>query len=137
MMVGRVILGPAVFVVCMVSGCVWPVGGPCEYAEVSGTATIVSVSDASEGENNCANDPVVVVFDFVPDDPGDEAHAATGWHLTIGGGANPPRAWVDAEGLTVGTEHPCMRSDILSGTCTPVLYTFTGVDYDAAIDACY
>ena len=44
------------------------VGGPCEYEDVPGTATIVSVETADPAEANCANDPVAVIFDFTPDD---------------------------------------------------------------------
>ena len=122
---------------CAASGCARVIGGPCEYTDTPGTATIVSVSDAEPDANNCANDPVVVVFDFAPADPGDEAGAATGWHLTIAGGANPPRAWVQAEGLIEGTQHACVRSDIVTGTCSPVVYEFSNADYEAGIAACY
>ena len=113
------------------------VGGPCEYDDTPGTATIVSVQDADPAGNNCANDPVEVIFDFTPDDAGAADLAATGWHLTISAGENPPRAWVEDEGLTEGSEHSAIRRDITQGTCTPILYEFTEVDYDAGVAACY
>ncbi len=120
-----------------VSGCDTITGGPCTYDDTPGTATIASVEDADPADNNCANDPVEVVFDFAPDDPGAADLAATGLRLTIAGGANPPLAWVEDEGLTEGSAHDVIRRDITRGTCTPVLYEFLNVDYDAGIAACY
>ena len=114
-----------------------PWGGPCEYADTPGTATIVSVEDADPDDLNCSNDPVVVVFDFEPDDPASPDLAATGVQLTISEGVNPPREWVDSEGLTVGSQHPCTRRDIITGTCTPLLFEFPEVDYEAGIELCY
>ena len=102
----------------------------------AGRARTRTSTEADPDSNNCANDPVEVVFDFVPTDPTVDA-SATGWRLTISDGANPPAAWVADEGLTEGSEHPCTRRNIISGTCTPVLYEFTDVDYDAGIAACY
>ncbi len=113
------------------------VGGPCEYENTSGVATITSVEPASTNGLNCTNDPVEVVFDFTPDDAADAGLAATGRTLTIGEGLNPPLSWVQAEGLTVGSQHTCIRRDITKGTCTPVLYRFPDVDTQAGLDACF
>ncbi|MGD8451689.1 MAG: hypothetical protein PVJ57_07705 [Phycisphaerae bacterium] len=112
-------------------------GGPCEYADTPGVATVVSVSPADPGDPNCWNDPVEVVFDYVPDDP-ELAHlAVSGIRLTISEGVNPPATWVEDEGLTAGSPHPCLRRDITSGACTPLLFELLDVDYEAGIDQCY
>ena len=113
------------------------VGGGCDYDHTPGVATIISVETAGADDFNCPNDPVVVVFDFVPDDPADAALAKTGERLWIGDGKNPPRPWVEAEGLTVGSTHTCIRDDITAGTCTPLLFDFPNLDLQAASDACY
>ena len=120
-----------------------PVGGGCAYAEIPGVATIVSVRQADPSLYNCRNDPVEVVFDFVPDDPKAPdryrfpAWADTGQHLTVPGGANPARQWTLNEGLTAGTQHACVRSEITAGTCTPVIFTLSDVDYTKGATACW
>jgi hypothetical protein len=131
-------LSVCVLMVTVLCGCDgWLVGGPCTYQDTPGVATIVSVETANPSDNNCPNDPVEVVFDFAPDDPDIGDLEATRFSLTISSGTNPPLSWVTAEGLEVGTQHPCMRRDITRGTCTPIIYTFTEVDYDAAAEQCY
>ncbi len=117
-------------------------GGTCEYTSVSGVATIVSVEAAGSDETNCSNDPVKVTFSFVPDD----ATATQSYTITYisddsielqVSSANPPSEWVQAEGLTVGSEHPCVRKEITSGTCTPLIFELTDVDYEQGIEMCY
>ena len=61
----------------------------------------------------------------------------SGARLTISEGVNPPRQWVESEGLTVGSQHVCTRRDISSGTCSPLLFDFTDVDYAAGVALCY
>lgn len=120
-----------------------PVGGGCAYAEISGVARIVSVKPADPSLYNCRNDPVEVVFDFVPNDPTATgsyrfpAWADTGQHLTVSGGANPPRQWVLGAGLAPGTTRACVRSEITAGTCTPVIFTLSDVDYTKGAEACW
>ncbi|MCK4221480.1 MAG: hypothetical protein KAX25_01325 [Dehalococcoidia bacterium] len=111
-----------------------PVGGPCEYGHIPGVATVVSV-EADDSEDALCQDAVVVTFDFVPDDASAvDDYRFPGWldtgqHLTVGAGANPPRAWVVEQGLTERSEHRCVRSEITSGTCTPVLFSFPDIDF--------
>lgn len=112
-------------------------GGPCKYVDTPGVATIVSVESADPDALNCTNDPVEVIFDYQPDDPASADLAVTGRRLKISEGVNPPREWVESEGLIVGSQHVCIRRDITSGTCTPLLFEFADVDYEAGIDLCY
>ena len=123
-------------VCCMGQGCLNVVGGPCEYDVVEGSATIDSVDAALVQDGDCTNDPVVVTFTFMPDG-GTTGDEITGLTLTISSGLNPPRTWVESEGLTAGTVHRCEQQTITSGTCTPIIYEFTGVNYQNAIEACY
>ncbi len=115
-----------------------PIGGPCTYTSTTGTATIVSLNTASITSNNCNNNPVVVVFDFTPANPAD-ANDATDKNrtLTVGDGKNPPLDYVLNKGLTVGSTHPCTRQTEVSGTCTPVTFTFTDVDLSDYATSCY
>ena len=130
-------------------------GGCCDeepfdkwhYIETPGTATILAVRDADPELYNCDNDPVEVLYEFAPDDPNAEPHpeipwgytVEDGWHLTIGGGASPPREWVESESLTVGSQHRCIRRHLTHPTAmpSPVTFFFPDLDYDAAIDACW
>jgi hypothetical protein len=100
-----------------------------------GTAETVSLNGASISGNNGDNNPVTVVFNFTPDNPSD----ATGIDrvLTVGDGKHPPLDYVLSKGLTVGSTHPCTRQIIASGTCPPVIYTFTYVDLSDYAASCF
>jgi hypothetical protein len=114
-----------------------PVDGHCgAYTSTPGIARITSVETPPSDQFNCSRDPVRVLFDFIPTEPG-STKGATGAQLTVAGGANPPRAWVTASGLAVGTEHPAVRADQPVGPCSPVVYTLTDVDLNAGASACF
>ena len=119
------------------------IGGLCKYNTISGVATIVSIGEPDPNEYNCANNPVKVIFDFAPEEPNAEESYSypewsdTGNSLTISDGANPPGSWVQDEGLIVGSEHPCLRKEIVSGTCTPVIFEFTDINYAEGIAKCW
>ena len=136
-------LAAGLFLLPVLAGCRAEPTGPCAYVDIPGECTIMAVMEPSADAMNCSNDPVEVRFDFIPDDldaredyrfpnMADERQL-----LTVAGGANPPRTWVEDEGLTEGSRHACVRREITRGTCTPVLFEFTGVDTEAAADQCY
>ena len=106
------------------------VGGPCTYAEIRGTAKIISVKAAPSDGYNCGKNAVQVIFDFVPSDPSAVSSYRlpnwkdTGQHFTVGGGMNPPKAWVDEQGLVEGSQQECIRAEETKGTCTPVIFSF-------------
>lgn len=106
-----------------------PVGGPCTYVDIPGTAKIVSVTEAPSKEYNCMS-AVKVTFDFVPNDPAAANHYRypswkdTGNHFTLGAGMNPPKTWALEQGLTEGSQHACVRSESTGGSCTPVTFSF-------------
>jgi hypothetical protein len=114
------------------------VGGPCTYISTQGTATINSLNSASTNSNNCNNNPVVVVFDFTPDNPAN-ANDATDKNrvLTVGDGKNPPLNYVLNKGLTIGSTHPCTRQNITNGACTPIIFNFTDVDLSDYVASCF
>jgi hypothetical protein len=56
--------------------------------------------------------------------------------VTIGEGVYPSRTWAETQGLRVGSVHPCRRSEILNGTCTPVEFQLTDVDYASGLAPC-
>jgi hypothetical protein len=111
--------------------------GKCgTYTETLGTARIVSIETAPPDGNNCTSDPVQVLFNFTPTDPLQASRAASGIALTIGTGENPPRAWVVASGLTIGSDHAAVRYDQPVGPCDPVAFKLTSLDELAGLAAC-
>jgi len=118
-------------------------GGPCQYQDVSGTALITFVGPAPAGEYNCPNQAQKVLFSFYPADAdAAESYLFPGWadegnSLSVGGGANPPASWVLSQGLEIGVHIPAIRREIVSGTCTPVLFFFPGLDMESALEKCW
>lgn len=117
-------------------------GGPCDYDEIAGTATITALQDADPTANNCRN-PIEVLFDFEPAPPvTPESYSFpsvpdTARRLTVGDGKNPSAEWVTQQGLEVGAQFTASRWEIVSGACTPVLFFLQGVDYDRYKDTCF
>jgi hypothetical protein len=117
------------------------VGGPCLYDSIPGTATIRSVTPDTSPHTIC-DDAVTVYFDFGPDNP--NAHADyrfpvwpdSNRTLFVADGKNPPYGWIEAQGVTEGTQHPCVRLEIKKGTCTPVMFVLTDIDYQKWTDYC-
>lgn len=118
------------------------IGGDCRYENIPGTAVITGVKEAPANAYNC-NNAVEIKFDFTPDDasaPSSYRHA--GWSdrgrkYTVGAGMNPPAGWAASRGLTEGSTHRCIRSEITEGACTPVLFDFPDIDDDGWQDACF
>ena len=114
-------------------------GGPCDYTEIPGTASIISVVGVS-GDTFC-DEPVELLYNFVPDDPDQiDSRYIVNWPLdsiryTINS-KNPPRRWIETFGLLEGTEHRCTRFRIFSGTCPPIMYGFDGIDDYSVYDSC-
>lgn len=106
---------------------------PCTYTETAGTAVVTYVSGTDSGMNDCADEPREVGLAFIPEGSDEATVTAT---LTVGDGANPPLSWLEAEGLTEGSEHPAVLKEIIEGTCTPTIIELTDVDYEAGTDAC-
>ena len=115
-------------------------GGPCYYHEIPGTATIVSVVE-SEGTTYC-DVPVVVRFDFVPDEPQRytlryvNVYPIENVRYLVGDGKNPPRRWIESIGFEAGSEHRCVRCQIYEGTCTGAYYYFLDVLEESLFDSC-
>lgn len=112
-----------------------PDGGPgCTYQDVPGTATIKAIEVPGAAENSCPKDGRRLVFDFAPTDSTAPASykfpqtADTSRNWTIGDGKHPPLNCLAPLGLRVGAQVAGKRREILTGTCTPVIF-------DLAIDA--
>jgi hypothetical protein len=118
------------------------IGGACEYQRIYGRATITDVRNADPDANNC-KDAVEVVFTFSPDEPSAPEHYRfadhpdTGQYLRVGAGMNPPRIWARRKGLVKGAAYRCIRSEILKGACTPVIFTCPDIDMEGWEKACF
>ena len=114
-------------------------GGPCEYNEIPGVATIVSIKKADSSRTYCEN-TVEVLFNFDPDDPTVEYTLPT-WEDTnqrfvMPGGYNPPLKWIQSYGIMEGKTYICKRTEITSGYCTPVIFEFPDLDTDGWGEYC-
>lgn len=111
-------------------------GGECDYDEFAGTCTITNWQDAVDSGYSCTADTVEVTFDFVPTQS--DGESVTGREYMVGSGTiyNPPRAWLESVGLTVGTSHDCTRSWATSGSCTPEMFSFNDIDEESFNDYC-
>ncbi len=110
------------------------VGGPCTYTEFTGTATITSIEDAPADDYNCTNNPKLVSYTFTPDTAEASSDYAftniadTDQLLKILGGKNPAQTWLENNGVQIGNTYACVRAEIQSGTCTPVIFTIKDLD---------
>ena len=109
-------------------------GGNCNYIKYTGKATITAIEDAPATENNCPNNPKKVSFEFVPDN----ASSVNNYifpnvidsmqYLSINSGMNPSLTWLENNAVEVGQVFVSFREEIIEGTCTPVIYTFSELD---------
>ena len=116
-------------------------GESCEYVEYPGSAFVTSVVQDTRETRLCENG-VVITFDFVPDDPSaPDKYLIPTWLdinrvFIVGGGASPPLSWAASQGLIAGSEHECVRREIICGSCTPVIFKFPAVNYSHWADSC-
>ena len=116
-------------------------GGPCSYIKYPGSALIVSVAADTSRMRTCEN-AAVILFTFHPtDSSATNSYRFPAWPDTncaflVGSGCTPPLNWAISQGLVVGSEHRCARWEIIEGTCTPVIYKFSDIDYSAWGDSC-
>jgi hypothetical protein len=93
-------------------------GAGCEYREIPGTATVVS-----------AEWPIV--FDFAPGDPKVVLQIPSWSNRRVEFEMTADEApCVRAQGFTRGSAHPATRSEILKGSCAPVVFRIH--DFDLA-----
>jgi hypothetical protein len=117
--------------VAMAPGCI--PGCECTTDRTFGTARITSVEPASPVIADCTNDPVVVMLHFTSED-GD---VVLEFSLQFEDLSTPPRAWVEGEGLTVGSVHPAFFDEISGGSCQGMGITLQGVNEYAARASCF
>ncbi len=115
-------------------------GGPCEYADYRGTATITRVVQT---ENSCQQaksmggpgyEGYEVWFRFAPaaDIREEWARPAAGReHLfSLMNSWYPGPRYLESYGIKTGSTHNCMLKVITRGTCTPTIFEFPGIRRD-------
>jgi hypothetical protein len=113
------------------------VGGPCQYADFPGQATVTAVGPQAEPDQGLSYAGLAVTFTFAPDRPiaGEPLYVpGKVHHLTLAGGRAPGQRFVDKYKLRPGLVLPCRLRIIRQGTCTPVLFDFPGLDLANDID---
>lgn len=121
-----------------------PAGTGCRYLYSDGTIAITGIEAAPATVNRCERDPVVVRFTFEPDDPAsrrcardEQVPLEARWRFTIGDGKAPPRSCIDGAAITVGSRLRVRRRDIVSGSCTPVLFAFDSQLVSSCLAQCF
>jgi hypothetical protein len=109
------------------------VGGPCAYSDYPGTATIVSVEPVPHSASDWAGlpyQPYRVRFTFAPAKPVPHRLYVQGKHheLTLSGGTPPGPKFLKKFNITPGASFTAELRLIESGTCSPVVFTFQGID---------
>ncbi len=111
-----------------------PSGGGCVYNKFEGYAVIKSISNAPADEYNCPDQPMKILFEFTPLNLSDRQKykftniSDTSRSLQINDGANPSLNWIKKNKIEVGKKYKCFRTEIASGTCTPVGFTFSDLN---------
>jgi hypothetical protein len=111
-------------------------GGPCSYADYPGTASIIAVDPvprSTAGSHALPYQPYRVVFTFTPRTavPHPLYAPAKTYELTLSGGQAPGPAFLKKYGIRVGASFTTQLHLITAGTCSPVVFTFHGIDvYD-------
>ncbi len=124
------------------TGCEPTTSNPgCPYTEFPGIAVIRTVTPDDSPSRLCEND-VVIVFDFVPDDSSAvdryrfPSWPDTGLVFDLIPGGSAPDGWAEKEGMTPGSELPCVRREIRAGPCQPLIFDFPEVDLSDWTDYC-
>lgn len=109
------------------------VGGPCSYADYPGKASIIEVTPVPQPKQAQAQlpyQPYRVIFTFEPSKPvpGQLYTPGKAYELTLSGGTPPGPKFLKKYGIKPGASFKTDLHVIASGTCSPVVFTFHGID---------
>ena len=121
-----------IFILLSLSACCCrppPVGGPCEYKYVSGTAVITRLKPVTD--SLCQHQATAVYFRFVPDHPVKDQSSAyylnRELRLEVSSEDVFSLSWLNKKGIVSGSKHPVAFSVIQTGTCTPFSFIFKDI----------
>ena len=111
----------------------WLNNSTCSYSSIKGTIEILSIELAPEEEFNCPVEPRKVLLKFTPDnlidiDNYSFPNVSDTSELRINDGKNPSLNWIEQNGIEVGNVYDGTRSEILGGSCSPVLFDFSDIN---------
>lgn len=109
------------------------VGGPCEYKQYKGQATITSIRKKEMPENygGPSYESYEVKFSFSPEEEIEEAHGQVNqreYILMLTNSWHPGPKFLEKYRIKVGKSFECYLKVIVRGTCTPVLFDFPTID---------
>jgi hypothetical protein len=110
------------------------VGGPCTYTATPGTMIIskVAKTKGSKAQASSAGyEGYEVTFKFTT-----KARVSNDWReylkraqtFTLLNGWHPGERYIKKYGIAEGKTFPCTLELIKTGTCSPVIFTFKGLD---------
>jgi hypothetical protein len=115
-------------------------GDPCTYDKFPGIATIVSIEEpppvGTAIHGRCTNDPVEVMYDFLPDE-GSPVEPVSNATWLISQGIYPPRGCLAENGVEAGATLPAELWKITEGSCSPSLIQIQFPNEQACYDKCY
>lgn len=108
-------------------------GGPCAYKQYPGKTTIVSIHKKRISENNggSAYQRYEVKFIFSTDAQIEETHGQVKgrtFSLRLTNSWYPGPKFLEKYGIEEGQVFDCYLNVLIKGTCTPVFFSFPGID---------
>ena len=108
-------------------------GGPCEYKQYKGKATIVAIRKREMPENHGrpADESYEVKFSFFSEEEIKEAYGKVEgkeYAMMLKNSSYPGPKFLEKYDIKTGKSFACYLQVIIRGTCTPVLFDFPTID---------
>jgi len=108
-------------------------GGPCEYKQYKGKATIVAIRKKEMPENygRPSYESHEVKFSFSPEEEIKESYGKVEgreYRMMLNNSSYPGPKFLEKYEIEVGKSFDCYLKVIIRGTCTPVLFDFPTID---------
>ena len=109
------------------------IGGPCEYREYKGRATIISIrkKDLPPSGSGPSYSSFDVMFTFHPSEKIEEPFAQTEgreYPLMLANSWHPGPKFLEKYGIGLGKSLDCYLKVITKGTCAPTLFVFPTIE---------
>lgn len=108
-------------------------GGPCEYKQYKGKATIVAIRKKEMPENygRPSYESYEVKFSFFSEEEIKEAYVKVKereYTMMLNNSSYPGPKFLEKYEIKAGKSFECYLKVIIKGTCTPVLFDFPTID---------
>jgi hypothetical protein len=108
-------------------------GGPCEYSQYKGHATIISITKIGEATRDTAHEKYEVEFSFTPDQYFQGIVARTEvkkYVLLLDNSSYPGPKFLEKYEIKEEKIFECFMKVITKGTCTPIIFEFPMIRLD-------